>query len=67
MGVAGDNRLDEQIRQRARESIEATGERFAVVFDSLAARLGDLQGDLRHAATYQRVSQATESVSTPVC
>ena len=56
-------RLDEWTSwcERARESIEGTGETIdQAVFDRFAARLYYVHGDFTDAATYQRVGSAIE-------
>ncbi len=67
VGVAVDDWTDEQLIERARESIEGTGEQLdEAVFDRLAARLSYVQGDFGDAATYDRVGKKIEGASTPV-
>jgi glucose-6-phosphate 1-dehydrogenase len=67
VGVAVDDWTDEQLIERARESIEGTGEQLdKAVFDRLAARLLYVQGDFGDAATYDRVGKKIEGASTPV-
>src|SRR5215218_8631251 len=53
VGVAVDDWTVEQLVQRARASIEGTGESVdPEIFDRLAARLSYVQGDFGDAATY---------------
>jgi glucose-6-phosphate 1-dehydrogenase len=67
VGVAVDDWTDEQLIERARESIEGTGEQLdKAVFDRLATRLSYVQGDFGDAATYDRVGKKIEGASTPV-
>jgi glucose-6-phosphate 1-dehydrogenase len=67
VGVAVDDWTVDQLVQRARESIEGTGEQLdPAVFDRFAARLSYVQGDFGDAATYGRVGKAIEGASTPV-
>jgi glucose-6-phosphate 1-dehydrogenase len=67
VGVAFDDWTVDQLRERARESIEATGEQLdAEVFDRFAARLSYVQGDFSDASSYERVGEAIKGVSTPV-
>ena len=66
VGVAVDDWTVDQLVERARESIEGTGEQLdAKVFDRFAARLSYVQGDFGDAATYERVGKAIEGASTP--
>jgi glucose-6-phosphate 1-dehydrogenase len=67
VGVAVDDWTDEQLKTRARESIEGTGERLdPKVFDRFAERLSYVSGDFADAATYERVGEAIDGASTPV-
>jgi glucose-6-phosphate 1-dehydrogenase len=67
VGVAVDDWTVDQLVERARESIEGTGEQIdPAVFDRFAARLSYVQGDFGDAATYDRVGKAIEGASTPV-
>jgi glucose-6-phosphate 1-dehydrogenase len=67
VGVAFDDWTVDQLRGRARESIEATGEQLdAEVFDRFAARLSYVQGDFSDASTYERVGEAIKGATTPV-
>jgi glucose-6-phosphate 1-dehydrogenase len=67
VGVAVDDWTVDQLRQRARDSIEGTGEQLdAQVFDRLAARLSYVQGDFGDAATYERVGAAIKGMDRPV-
>ena len=67
VGVAVDDWTRDQLVERARESIEGTGEQLdPAVFDRFAARLSYVQGDFGDAATYGRVGKAIEGASTPV-
>src|SRR3954464_10771390 len=67
VGVAVDDWNEEQLRQRARESIAGTGERLEEsVFDRFAARLSYVDGDFADAATYERVAEAIEDYERPV-
>ena len=67
VGVAVDDWTVDQLVERARESIEGTGEQLdPAVFDRFAARLSYVQGDFGDAATYDRVGKAIEGASTPV-
>src|SRR6185503_14059972 len=59
VGVAVDEWTDDDLRQRARDAIEGTGEVVdPQVFDRLAARLSYVHGDFADAATYERVGVA---------
>jgi glucose-6-phosphate 1-dehydrogenase len=67
IGVAGDDWTLEQLREHARESIEATGESLDQhVFDRFAARLSYVSGDFADADTYQRLAAALGDASAPV-
>jgi glucose-6-phosphate 1-dehydrogenase len=67
VGVAVDDWTDDQLRKRARDSIEGTGEQLdEKVFDRFADRLSYVSGDFADAATYERVGDAISGASTPV-
>jgi glucose-6-phosphate 1-dehydrogenase len=67
VGVAFDEWTIEQLRERARESIIATGEPFdPAVFERLAARLSYVAGDFTDPATYQHVAVAIKGTARPV-
>ncbi|MGH8828028.1 MAG: glucose-6-phosphate dehydrogenase, partial [Jiangellaceae bacterium] len=67
VGVAVDDWTVEQLVQRARESIEGTGERLDPdVFARFAARLSYVHGDFTDAATYGRVGEAIKDADYPV-
>ncbi|MFD4420896.1 glucose-6-phosphate dehydrogenase [Agromyces sp. NPDC058484] len=67
VGVAVDDWSLDQLIERARTSIVATGEPFDdAVFGRLAARLSYVQGDFADAATYQRVGTAIGAATLPV-
>ena len=67
VGVAVNDWTVEQLVQRARESIEGTGESIdSAIFDRFAARLSYVQGDFGDAATYARVADAIKGAETPV-
>src|SRR5580765_2011347 len=67
VGVAVDDWSVDQLRARARESIEGTGETLdTAVFDRLAARFSYVQGDFGDAATYDRVGAAIKGAKLPV-
>jgi glucose-6-phosphate 1-dehydrogenase len=67
VGVAVDDWSVDQLVQRARESIEGTGEQLdGKVFDRFAARLSYVQGDFGDEDTYARVGKAIEGRATPV-
>ena len=67
VGVAVDDWTIEQLVDRARTSIVATGEALdEAVFGRLAARLSYVQGDFGDDATYARVAAAIGGASTPV-
>jgi glucose-6-phosphate 1-dehydrogenase len=67
IGVAVDDWTDDQLKERARSSIEGTGEKIdEKIFDRLADRLSYVSGDFSDAATYERVGDAIAGASTPV-
>jgi glucose-6-phosphate 1-dehydrogenase len=67
VGVAVDEWTVEDLRDRARTSITATGEPLDEdVFARLAARLSYVSGDFGDDATYARVAAAIGDASTPV-
>ena len=67
VGVAVDDWTDEQLRERARESIVGTGEQLdEKVFERFADRLSYLSGDFSETATYDRVADALEGAKSPV-
>ncbi len=67
VGVAVDDWTDDQLRKRARDSIEGTGEKLdEKVFDRFADRLSYVSGDFADASTYERVGDAISGASTPV-
>src|SRR5215218_9039101 len=67
VGVAVDDWSVDQLVQRARESIEGTGERLDPdVFDRFAARLSYVSGDFTDSKTYDRVGDAIRGSNNPV-
>jgi glucose-6-phosphate 1-dehydrogenase len=67
VGVAVDDWTHEQLVERARESIEGTGEAIDPgVFDRFAARLSYVHGDFADPDTYQRVAGAIKGAACPV-
>ena len=67
VGVAVDDWTDDQLKERARESIVGTGQELdQATFDRLAERLSYVTGDFGDASTYQRVGDAISGASTPV-
>ena len=67
VGVAVDDWSDDQLRERARESIVGTGEQLdEKVFDKFAERLSYLSGDFSESATYERVATALDGARNPV-
>ena len=66
IGVAGDDMTDDQLRDRARESIEQTGEDLeADVLDRFAGRLSYVRGDFDDEQTYSKVAQALGDLNNP--
>jgi glucose-6-phosphate 1-dehydrogenase len=67
VGVAIDDFPVEQLVQRARDSIVATGEELdEKVFRRLAQRLSYVHGDFADSGTYGRVADAIEAADRPV-
>jgi len=67
VGVAVDDWTIDQLVQRARDSIEGTGETIdAKVFDRFAARLSYVSGDFTDSAVYERVGAAMGGAQMPV-
>ena len=67
VGVAVDDWTVDDLRKRARDSIEDTGETLhAKVFDRLAARFSYVAGDFSDSATFARVADAIGGAKTPV-
>ncbi|WP_116951132.1 glucose-6-phosphate dehydrogenase [Jiangella endophytica] len=67
VGVAADDWTVDRLVQRARASIEGTGEQLdPQVFDRFAARLSYVSGDFADAATYGRVGDAIKGAESPV-
>jgi glucose-6-phosphate 1-dehydrogenase len=67
VGVAVDDWSIEDLKQRARTSIEGTGETIdEKVFDRFAERLSYVSGDFTDSATYERVGAAIDGATTPV-
>jgi glucose-6-phosphate 1-dehydrogenase len=67
VGVAVDDWTIDDLKNRARTSIEATGEKLdPKVFDRFADRLSYVSGDFTDPATYERVGAAIDGKTTPV-
>src|SRR5215218_3668460 len=67
VGVASRDWTVDQLVERARESIIATGEQLdKTIFDRFAARLSYVHGDFADAATYQRIGDAIKGAECPV-
>jgi glucose-6-phosphate 1-dehydrogenase len=67
VGVAVDDWTVEDLKERARASIEGAGERLEPkVFDRFADRLSYVAGDFSDVATYERVAEAIEGAERPV-
>ena len=65
--MAADHWSVDDLRKRAQESIEATGEKLDHdVFDRLATRMSYLDGDFSDPATYERVGKAINGARSPV-
>ena len=66
VGVAIDDWSIDQLRKRARDSIEGTGEQVdPKVFDRFAARLSYVQGSFDDSATFDRVADAIKGAELP--
>ncbi len=67
VGVAGDDWTVDDLRDRARKSIEDCGESLDdEVFDRFAARLSYLSGDFGDPATFERVAKEIDGARSPV-
>jgi glucose-6-phosphate 1-dehydrogenase len=67
VGVAVDDWSVDDLKERARTSIEGTGEKIdQKVFDRFAERLSYVSGDFTDPATYERVGAAIGGATTPV-
>jgi glucose-6-phosphate 1-dehydrogenase len=67
LGVAVDDWTVEQLKERARESIEGAGEKIEPkVFDRFADRLSYVAGDFSDPATYELVAEAIDGAESPV-
>jgi len=67
LGVAGEDITVEQLRERAREAIEQTGEKLDEdVFARFAGRLRYVGGDFDDERTYARVADAISDADNPV-
>ena len=67
VGVAVEDWTVDQLVQRARESIEGTGEPIdPTVLDRFAARLSYVSGDFTDSAVYERVGAAISGAHSPV-
>src|SRR5215216_6688376 len=67
VGVAVDDWTVEDLRERAREAIVASGERLdPQVFERLAARLSYLAGDFADQTTFERLAARLADARRPV-
>lgn len=67
VGVAVDDWPLDRLVERARTSIEATGQRIdEEVFARFAGRLSYVSGDFTDPETYERVAKAVDGAATPV-
>ena len=67
VGVAVDDWTLDRLVERARTSIEGTGETLdGAVFDRFAGRLSYVSGDFNDPATYDRVAYAIDGAEAPV-
>ena len=67
VGVAVDDWTVDDLRERAREAIVASGEQLdEAVFDRFAARLSYLSGDFADGATFERLATRLKEARNPV-
>jgi glucose-6-phosphate 1-dehydrogenase len=67
VGVAANDWTRQELRQHARDAIEACGEQIDdEVFERFAARLSYLSGDFADPGTYERLAKAIGDASRPV-
>jgi glucose-6-phosphate 1-dehydrogenase len=66
VGVAVDDWSIEDLRKRARDSIEAGGEVDEKVFERFAKRLSYVSGDFADASTFEKVAAAIPDAKSPV-
>jgi glucose-6-phosphate 1-dehydrogenase len=67
VGVAVDDWTVDDLKERARTSIEGAGERLEPkVFDRFADRLSYVSGDFSDSSTYERVAEAIDGAQFPV-
>jgi glucose-6-phosphate 1-dehydrogenase len=67
VGVAIEDWTLDQLKERARSSIEGAGETIDdKIFDRFADRLVYVHGDFSDAATYERLAEAIDGAETPV-
>src|SRR5487761_1715526 len=67
IGVAREQRTDDQLRSAARDALEAAGEPVqGKVFDRLARRLSYHQGDFTDSGTYQRLAERLKDSHRPL-
>ena len=67
VGVAVDDWTVDDLKERARTSIEGAGERIEPkVFDRFADRLSYVAGDFSDPSTYERVAEAIDGAQLPV-
>nr|WP_036456603.1 glucose-6-phosphate dehydrogenase [Mycobacterium sp. TKK-01-0059] len=67
VGVASDDLTVEQLRERARDAIKKSGEKFdEAVFGRLAGRLSYLHGDVTDADLYKQLAEKIRPASRPL-
>jgi glucose-6-phosphate 1-dehydrogenase len=67
VGVAVDDWTVDDLKERARTSIEGSGEKIEPkVFDRFAERLSYVSGDFSDPSTYERVAEAIDGAQLPV-
>ena len=67
VGVAADDWTVAQLRQRMRDAIRASGEKFdRTMFDALAERVSYIDGDFAKSATYERLATTIVKATRPL-
>src|SRR5690348_14014028 len=66
IGVAGRSWTSDQLRERARQSVQQHGSFEPAAFDQLARQLSYVGGDYNDATTYAKLKQALGTTSHPL-
>ncbi len=66
IGVASSEWTDDDLRQRAKESIDAAGDLDETVWKSLAGQLSYVSGDYREASTYEALAGKLAGAERPL-